>query len=123
MAILIVDDSAIIRRSIARAARSLGFEDIHFAGDGEEAVRQFQAVNPLVVTLDITMPHVDGLSCLNQLMQIKPEARVLIVSALADTDTAMEALHLGASGYVVKPFSAAEIEEALSLTLGIAEDS
>lgn len=112
--IMIVDDSAVIRRSIERYLTSNGIDaEFHTASDGQEAVDLFEQVWPQVVTLDITMPEMDGLCCLQELLKRDENAKVLIVSALADTDTAVEALTLGAAEYLCKPFTEQELADCI----------
>jgi two-component system chemotaxis response regulator CheY len=112
--VLIVDDSSVIRRSVERYLKAAGIEaEFHTANNGEVAIEQFQKVRPHVMTLDITMPEMDGLTCLDELMEIDPEVKVLVVSALADTETAVEALTRGATNFVCKPFTAEELSGAV----------
>lgn len=114
MKLLIVDDSNIIRRTIARYIDRGQFAEVFTAGNGREAVRIFRAQSPDFVTLDITMPEVDGLDCLEEMLQINDEARVLIISALADKATAIEALKRGAQAFLCKPFTADELNGAVA---------
>ncbi|MBK1789807.1 response regulator [Persicirhabdus sediminis] len=119
MKLLIVDDSAMIRRAIASAYQGTTFTDIQTASDGLLAVTIFKTFLPDVVTLDITMPHMDGLAALTQMLEIKPNTNVLVISALADHHTAIESLSRGANQFICKPFTPEDLKEALDdLTLG-----
>ena len=68
--------------------------------------------------MDITMPHMDGIECVEKLVQIKPEVLILVISALADKATAVEAMEKGANGFLNKPFSDRQLNEALEELLG-----
>ncbi len=111
--LLIVDDSNFMRRSIERGLGAHAFAEIHTAGNGREAIDQYRRVQPQVVTMDITMPHMDGLSCVDALLKLDPGARILVISALADVSTAVEAVKRGALGFLLKPFSQEELQEAM----------
>ena len=83
------------------------------ASNGLEAVEIFRRTDPDVVTMDITMPQMDGIECVERLVAIKPDVLILIVSALADKATAVEAMGKGANGFLNKPFSDRQLNEAL----------
>jgi two-component system chemotaxis response regulator CheY len=104
MRLLIVDDSNLIRRSIQREIGLDGHE-IRTAADGIEALRVFEEFRPDIVTMDITMPKMDGLTCVDEILQRDENARILIISALADKGTAVEAVRRGAQGFLLKPFT------------------
>lgn len=110
---LIVDDSNIIRRKIERGRDSSLFEVVGLASDGLEAVSQFRSLRPDVVTMDLTMPHMDGIECIDRLTEINPAVRILVISALSDKATGIEALEKGARGFLCKPFD----DEKLSVAL------
>jgi two-component system chemotaxis response regulator CheY len=113
MKLLVVDDSNVIRRQIKRA---LSLNDVDIIGDaanGVDAVNSFRSHQPELVTMDLTMPELDGLKCIEQIMAINPHTRILVISALADKATAIEALKKGAQGFLCKPFNEMELNEAL----------
>ena len=116
--LLIVDDSNIMRRRIERSQQIPRLEVVGSAANGEEAIAAFRATNPDVVTMDITMPEMDGIQCVEKLVQMKPEVLILVVSALADKATAVEAMEKGANGFLNKPFSDRQLNEALEELLG-----
>jgi two-component system chemotaxis response regulator CheY len=113
MKLLIVDDSNYIRRSIERAVNARHALQILTAADGLIALGLFQSFQPDLVTLDLTMPHMDGLCVLDEMLRIRKETRIIVVSALADDATAIEALKRGALDFVCKPFTSEEIIEAI----------
>jgi two-component system, chemotaxis family, chemotaxis protein CheY len=116
MRLLIVDDSNMIRSRISRVVQNGGLSGISLVGlarNGAEALRVARATQPDVVTMDLTMPEMDGIQCIQELLRILPRTNILVVSALADKSTAIEALRLGARGFVAKPFSDDELKIAL----------
>ena len=117
MKLLIVDDSAMIRRAITTAYKGSVFTDVQTAADGLLAMTVFKQQLPDVVTLDITMPYMDGLAALSQMLEIKPNTIVLVISALADNHTAIEALIRGAQQFIYKPFTSDDLKDALDTLL------
>lgn len=105
--LLVVDDSTVFRNRIQRLAqgRLAGVVVVATAADGFEAVEQARRHRPDLVTMDLTMPRMDGPTCLEALRVELPEARVLVVSALSDRATALKAMTRGAHGFLLKPFS------------------
>jgi len=114
--LIIVDDSLIIRNRIARLCsegRIGGIEIVGLASNGREAVELARRKTPDCVTMDLTMPEMDGEACIAALADLLPEARILVVSALADKATALRAIKKGAHGFVHKPFSDTQLLAAL----------
>lgn len=111
--LMIVDDSNIIRNRIQRAYDSDHFMLVATANNGLDAIEKFKLHRPNVVTMDLTMPQMEGLECIEKLVTIDPDVRILVVSALSDKATGIEALSLGASGFLCKPFSDEELVSAL----------
>jgi len=111
---MIVDDSNIIRRRIERSQQNARLQVVGSASNGREAVELFQKTDPDVVTMDLTMPEMDGVQCVEQLVSLKPEILILVVSALADKATAVEAIEKGANGFLCKPFSDRQLNDALA---------
>jgi two-component system chemotaxis response regulator CheY len=113
MKLLIVDDSMVIRRGIERSFGASDFEEIRTADDGLKALAEFKTFQPDVVTLDITMPQLDGIATLEEMLKMKPDTRIMIVSALADDSTAIDALTKGADQFICKPFTPDELIQAV----------
>ena len=116
MRLLIVDDSNMIRSRISRVVQGGGLSGIALVGlarNGAEALRVARATQPEVVTMDLTMPEMDVIECIQEMLRMLPRTRILVVSALSDKSTAIEALRLGARGFVAKPFSDDELKIAL----------
>lgn len=114
MKLLIVDDSNIIRRALERSLQDFGFTEIHTAQNGRQAMELFEAHQPDVVTMDITMPEMDGLTCVQQMTRQRPGVKILVVSALGDRHTAVEAVKQGADGFLLKPITAASVRTSLT---------
>ena len=112
--LLIVDDSNIIRRRIARSPAVDRLAVVGAAANGVEAIEMCRAMDPDVVTMDLTMPEMDGVDCVEKLVAMKPELLILVVSALSDKATAVEAIRRGANGFLCKPFTDRQLDEALA---------
>jgi two-component system chemotaxis response regulator CheY len=116
--LMIVDDSNIIRSKITRTLSQHNMEVVATASNGEEAISLFAKTTPDVVTMDLTMPRMDGLECIRALRKLNSNVHILVVSALADKATAIQALKEGAQGFLCKPFSEADLTEAMDELLG-----
>lgn len=111
--LMIVDDSNIIRNRIERSLESMDIEVVATAANGEEAIELFKRHNPDFITMDLTMPKVDGLECIQTIRSLSQETSILVVSALSDRQTGLKALQYGARGFICKPFT----DEQLILAL------
>ena len=116
--LMIVDDSNIIRRRIERSQQIERLRVVGAAANGREAIELFERTDPDVVTMDLTMPEMDGIECVERLVAIKPEVLILVVSALADKATAVEAIAKGANGFLCKPFTDRQLNDALRKLIG-----
>ena len=115
--VLVVDDAAFMRKLLTDALTSGGHEIVGEAGNGAEAVEQWQALKPDLTTLDITMPEKDGLQALSEIMSLDPSAKVIMCSALGQEAKVLEAVKLGAKDFVVKPFQPPRVLEAVEKAL------
>ena len=111
--LMIVDDSNVIRRRIERAHDLPFVEFVGAARNGREALDLHARTHPTIVTMDLTMPEMDGNECVAELVTRDPEIRILVISALADKATAIDALEKGASGFLCKPFTDRQLNDAL----------
>ena len=111
--LMVVDDSNVIRRRIERGNDLEAVEFVGAARNGIEALQLFERVHPTLVTMDLTMPEMDGAACVEQLIERDPTLRILVISALADKLTAIEAIEKGACGFLCKPFTDRQLNDAL----------
>ena len=114
--LMIVDDSSVIRNRIAKLISDPRLADIEICGlasDGARAVELAREQKPDMVTMDLTMPNMDGEASIEALVSMLPNVRILVVSALADRVTALRAIMKGAHGFVLKPFRDQDIKNAL----------
>ena len=116
MKLLIVDDSNLIRTRIASVVESTQMKGVTIVGlarNGLEAIKLAKQHKPDVVTMDLTMPEMDGVETIRELMTLNPPPNILVVSALSDKSTAIMALRLGARGFINKPFTDKDLRAAL----------
>lgn len=110
--VLVVDDAAFMRMMIRDILSKEGY-CVHEAVNGRDAVEKYDEVRPDLVTMDITMPELDGVSALRRIRANDPAARILMVSATSRREAIAEALEAGALGYIQKPFQPAKMLETL----------
>ncbi len=116
--LLVTDDSMMIRELIKELALEAGWQIVGEAANGDEAIELFKQYQPDVTTLDLVMPVHDGLHALRGIRAIDPQAKVLVISAISQTEVLREALSLGASDFIVKPFKKDQAQQALNLLAG-----
>lgn len=116
--VLIVDDSLIIREAIHKHLKQFNIEVVGTAEDGKIALELFKETDPDVVTLDITMPELDGLTVLEEMLKIKSDVKVMVVTALSDKATGLKAIKLGAKSFLPKPFTPDKIRESFQRLVG-----
>ena len=116
--ILIVDDAAFMRSSLKCIVEGAGHSVVGMAKDGREAVELYKKLKPDLVTLDILMKGMEGLSALKAIMRDDPEGKVIMVTALGHEEKQEEARKLGASGYIRKPFKQTEIVDYIMRVFG-----
>ena len=115
--LLIVDDSSVMRRTIEKNLANYDLEIIGQASNGKEALDLVKDEMPDVITLDITMPEMDGIACLTEIMKIHPSAKVMIITALSDKLTGLTALDKGARGFMFKPVNSEDLTKAFDKLL------
>ncbi len=111
---LVVDDVAAMRKIIRDILEQQNFEVIGEASNGEEAVEFCRRHKPNLVTLDITMPVMDGLEALKKIREIDKSIKVVMVSAFGEKKNVLEAIKLGATNFIVKPFDAAKVARVVN---------
>ncbi|WAA10725.1 response regulator [Fervidibacillus albus] len=116
--ILIVDDAAFMRMMIKDILVKNGYEVVGEAQDGKQAVEKFKELQPDLVTMDITMPEMDGIEALKNIQEIDPNAKIIMCSAMGQQAMVIDAIQAGAKDFIVKPFQADRVIEAIKKTLG-----
>ncbi|WP_409340965.1 response regulator [Paenibacillus sp. MBLB4367] len=116
--ILIVDDAAFMRMMIRDIVSKNGYEVCGEANDGLQAVEKYKEVRPDLVTMDITMPEMDGIAALKEIKKIDPNAKVIMCSAMGQQAMVIDAIQAGAKDFIVKPFQHDRVIEAIKKTLG-----
>jgi DNA-binding NarL/FixJ family response regulator len=114
--VMVVDDHPIWREAIERDLRGAGLDVVGAAGDGEQALRRMAAVRPQVVVLDLRLPVLDGVDTTRRIAAEHPGVRVLVLSASGEEGDVLAAIKAGATGYLVKSASSAELVEAVRRT-------
>ena len=112
--ILVVDDAAFMRLSLKTILEKNGFEVVGEANNGRNAIEMYKMLTPDIVTMDITMPDMDGIEALAEIMKFDPKANVIMLSAMGQEVKIREAILIGAKGFVVKPFKEDYLLKALS---------
>lgn len=116
--ILIVDDAAFMRMMIKDILSKNGFEIAGEANDGAQAIEKYKEVSPDLVTMDITMPEMDGITALKEIKKFDPNAKVIMCSAMGQQAMVIDAIQAGAKDFIVKPFQADRVIEAIKKTIG-----
>ena len=111
--VLIIDDSRTSRRILKDILERAGYQIAGEAVNGKEGFDEFVKLKPDIVTLDITMPVMDGIDCLKLIRRNNPNAKVVMITAAGQKDKMMEAVKLGAAEFVAKPFVEETVLEAL----------
>jgi two-component system chemotaxis response regulator CheY len=111
--VLVVDDSMFIAKQLGQIFTSEGFEVAGTAADGAQGVEKYKEMHPNIdlVTMDITMPVMDGVSALEKILEFDKNARVIMVSALGKEDVVKKCLLMGAKSYIVKPLDRKKVLE------------
>jgi two-component system, chemotaxis family, chemotaxis protein CheY len=117
--VLIVDDSKFVKKQLGKILESEGFKIVSTAAHGAEAVDIYKEMKECIdiVTMDITMPGMDGITAMEKIVQFDSSAKVVMVSALGKQDLVKKSFMLGASNYIVKPLNRDKVLERLSYVL------
>lgn len=116
--ILIVDDAAFMRMMIKDILEKNGFEVVGEANNGIKAVELYKKETPDVVTMDITMPDMDGIEAVKAIKEFDPAAKIIMCSAMGQQTMVMDAIKAGAKDFIVKPFQPDRVIEAVTKVLG-----
>lgn len=116
--ILIVDDAAFMRMMIKDILTKNNFEVVGEAADGLQAIDKYMELKPDLVTMDITMPEMDGITALKAIKEKDPTAKIIMCSAMGQQAMVIDAISAGANDFIVKPFQADRVVEAIEKALG-----
>lgn len=112
--VLIVDDALFIRLTLKKMLEKYNFQVVGEAGNGIEAIKLYKELKPDIVTMDVTMPEMDGLEAVQMIRNIDGQAKIVMVSAMGQRTMVVKAIESGASGFIVKPFNEAHVVETLN---------
>lgn len=117
--VLVVDDSMFVTKQISQILTSEGFDVIGTASDGQEGFEMYKEQYPNVdlVTMDITMPKMDGVTALEKIIEFDKDAKVIMISALGKQDLVKKSLLIGAKNYIVKPLDRAKVLERILMSI------
>ena len=115
--VLIVDDVAFVRTTLSAVLSQSGFEVVGEASSGIEAMEQYARLKPDVVTMDVVMPKMSGIEATKKIIKSFPGAKIVMISAMGQESLVMEAIHVGAKDYLIKPFSSHEVTKTLDHVL------
>uniref|UniRef100_A0A7C1F347 Stage 0 sporulation protein A homolog n=1 Tax=Ammonifex degensii TaxID=42838 RepID=A0A7C1F347_9THEO len=119
--VLIVDDAAFMRMMIKNILTKNGYEVVGEAENGIVAVELYKQLKPDLVTMDITMPEMDGIASVKAIRAVDPNAKIIMVSAMGQQAMVMEAIQAGAKDFIVKPFQQERILQAMERVLARAD--
>jgi two-component system chemotaxis response regulator CheY len=117
--VMIVDDSMLAIQVLKSTVEGLGHKVVQIARSGAEALSAYNACNPDIVTMDITMPDMDGIMATQKIVQSHPSARIIMVSSHAQQNMVMDALKAGAKGYVLKPINSDKLRDTLEKVVDV----
>jgi two-component system chemotaxis response regulator CheY len=115
--IMLVDDTKFMRMMLANILKPKGYEIIAEAEDGLDAIDKYKQFKPDLVTMDIVMPHMDGIEAVKNIVATDSGAKVIMVTAVGQDSKVKEAIEAGARGYIVKPFQAPQVIEEVEKIL------
>ena len=116
--VLVVDDAAFMRMMVKDILSKNGYEVVGEAENGMKALEKYQELKPDLVTMDITMPEMDGISAVKEIKKVDPNAKIVMCSAMGQQAMVIEAIQGGAKDFIVKPFQAERVLEAVKKVVG-----
>lgn len=119
--IMIVDDAAVMRIMLKQLFEKNGFEVVAEVSNGADAVERYEILRPDLVTMDITMPDMDGITAVKEIIRIDPGARIVMCSAMGQVDKVKAAVLAGAKSFLVKPLKPERVLQTINQVLGIAQ--
>lgn len=121
--ILIVDDAAIMRKNLRAILTQAGHTVVAEASNGSQAYTEYQKHSSDLVTLDITMPFINGIDILKKIIEDSPDAKILIISSVNNNRVILEALQYGAKNYIIKPFTVEKLLDVVNQVLKLQEEA
>lgn len=115
--VLVVDDAAFMRMMIKDILLKNGFEIAGEAANGSESIIKYQETRPDLVTMDITMPEMDGITATREIKKNDPNARIIMVTAMGQQAMVLDAIQAGARDFIVKPFQEERVIDAVKKVL------
>lgn len=112
--VLIVDDAAFMRMMLREILTKNGFEVVGEAASGRDAIEKYEQLKPDLVTLDISMPEMDGISAAKEILARDSKARIVMVSAMGQQAMVVEAIRCGAADFIVKPFQSDQVLDTIA---------
>ncbi|OCL27336.1 two-component system chemotaxis response regulator CheY [Orenia metallireducens] len=116
--ILITDDANFMRTMLAKIVEENGYEVVGTAENGEVAIQKYKELKPDLVTMDITMPGMDGIEATKGIMAVDPNAKIVVCSAMGQKPMVLEAIEAGAKDFIVKPIKPEKVKETLAKLIG-----
>jgi two-component system, chemotaxis family, chemotaxis protein CheY len=116
--VLIVDDAAFMRMSLKTMLEKNGFEVVGEAENGLVGVNKYKSLKPDLVTMDITMPEMDGINALRAIKAVDPDAKIIMITAIGQEPMVRDAIMSGAKGFIVKPFKEEGVINSINKLLG-----
>lgn len=115
--VLIVDDAAFMRMMIKDILSKNGYEVVGEAENGARAIEKYKDLNPDLIIMDITMPEMDGILAIKEIMEASPKTKIIMVSAMGQQSMVIDAIKLGAKDFIVKPFDKTRVQQAIENVL------
>lgn len=121
--IIIVDDAAVIRYMLKKLFEKNGYEVVAECVNGTDAVTRYEIHKPDLVTMDITMPDMDGITAVSEIIKLDPSAKIIICSAMGQIDKVKDAVKAGAKHFLVKPLQPEKVMEVVHKIIGEATEA
>lgn len=115
--ILVVDDAKFMRATLSTMLQLENYEVVGEAENGEEAIEQYKSLKPDIVTMDITMPVMNGIDAIKAIIAYDPKAKIIVCSAMGQQKVVVEAIEMGASDFIIKPFDENRVIETIENVL------
>lgn len=113
LTVIVVDDSPIIVKKLTILLHTFGYKVVQTASNGKEAIAAYKQHKPDVVTMDITMPGMDGIEATQEIIKEFPDAKIVMITSHGQENMVLDALKAGAKGYVLKPFQHQKVYETI----------